>query len=127
MPTGYVFLLAMERRGNHFRMTKPHFRVKQILPPKHDIIPYQTFQTTTSKRTVKNCQANKFSKTTVAIRFNLQVCSSVPPLNCYYIFSGSSHHLNFDKFRDVAPLEYGLYVTFFARLRGPGGTLGIFG
>ena len=66
--------------------------------------------------------ANKFSNTTVAIRFNLlQVCPSVPPFSvvvvfissflcseqlfCFIEFGGDSYRSNFEKFRDAAPLR----------------------
>ena len=40
------------------------------------------------KRTLKNCKVNKFSKTTIAIRFNLlQVYSSGPPFLVNVIFT----------------------------------------
>ena len=59
----------------------------------------------------------------IAIRFNLlQVCPSVPPFVfvvlsihsftilcryfCFTQFGGSFHRLNFEKFRDTAPLSY---------------------
>ena len=38
-------------------------------------------------KALKNCWANKFSKTTIANRFNLlQVCPSVPPLYLLWCF-----------------------------------------
>ena len=87
------------------------------LSPKHYIKRYEQ-----QKWTLKNCQVNKFSKSTIAIRFNIVlVCPSVPPFvfaviysffQCFYWlflcftpFGDSFHCLNFDKFRDTAALK----------------------
>ena len=44
------------------------------------------------KCTLKNCQANKFSKTSIAIRFNLfLVCPSVPPFFLPELFTPPQH------------------------------------
>ena len=39
-----------------------------------------------------NCQANKFFKTPLAIRFNLQICSTVPPI-IFAVFIIHSFHV----------------------------------
>ena len=74
------------------------------------------------QRTLRYCKANKFSKTTIAIRFNLKSlglshsCLLLYLLYYLYLFflferlflcltqvCGVSHCLNFDKFRDTTP------------------------
>ena len=76
------------------------------------------------QRTLRYCKANKFSKTTIAIRFNLKssslsirasfcICCIIYTSFCYLsVFflcltrvCGVSHCLNFDKFRDTTPLS----------------------
>ena len=86
--------------------------------PKHYIKRY-----TQKEQTLKNSSANKFSKMAIAIPFNLlQVSPSPcrfvfvilfrPPFDvssghlCFPQFGGSSHCLNFYKFRDTAPLSF---------------------
>ena len=74
--------------------------------------------------------ANKFSKTTVVIRFNLlQVCPSVPPVAvvvvfissflcseqlflCFSEFGGGSYCSNFEKFRDAPPFRLDYQALF---------------
>ena len=65
---------------------------------------------------------NKFSKSTIVIRFNLlPVCLSIPPFAfvllfissfyvlssyfCFTEFGGGFYSSNFEKFRDAAPLR----------------------
>ena len=80
----------------------------------------------------EKCQANKFSKTTIANRFNLlQVCPSASPpfpfvmlfkpfffsffewlFFCFTQFGDSSHFLNLDKLRDTAPFSLPTCTSF---------------
>ena len=77
-------------------MTKPQFRVKQICLPSTRSNLIKRFKKQKLKWTLKNCWANKFSKTTISIRFNLlQVCPSMPIfvfivllMPSFYVLSG---------------------------------------
>ena len=63
-------------------MTKSEPHVKQ----RHSQGLYQTIKN--KNGILKNCWANKFSKTTIAIFFNLlQVCPSVPPFVFTVLFT----------------------------------------
>ena len=80
--TAYYFILFMtpithpcspRNLRNYLWMTKPQFRVKQIVTQAL----YQTLKKT--KKNLKKLSGKKVFKTTIAIRFNLlQVCSSAP-------------------------------------------------
>ena len=62
-------------------MAKSQSRVKQISPKQYIKLNKQ------QKWTLKNFKANKFSESTIVIRFNLlQVCPSVPPFAVVVVF-----------------------------------------
>ena len=80
--TSYYFILFMmlitrpfspRNLRNYLWMTKPQFRVKQIVTQAL----YQTLKTT--KKNLKRLSGKEVFKTTIAIRFNLlQVCPTMP-------------------------------------------------
>ena len=72
----------------------PYSRLWNFVSNKHvSQALYQTYKQ--QKQTLKNCRANKFSKITIAICFNLlQVCPSVPSFVFPVLFTPSSEVLS---------------------------------